>query len=98
VREAALKSDGLIIYNPNPKEHGHNGDLHIDREKIKKADAQIESAPSFERWKLYVCHYGDKNVPWKNCLPCPLYKDGHCLSQGAAIYRAIYGNEEKEPI
>lgn len=41
-----------------------------------------------------VCDYGDGSVTWLNCLPCPLYKDGHCLSEGAARRRAIYGDEE----
>lgn len=39
--------------------------------------------------KFPVCDYGDKDIPWANCLPCPLFKDGHCLSQGAAIYRTV---------
>lgn len=40
----------------------------------------------------YVCDYGVPPVPkWDNCLPCPLYKDGHCKSRGAAIHRAIHG-------
>lgn len=97
VREAALKSDGLIKFNPNLKEHGHDGDLLIDKGKIKNADAQIEPAPLFETRKLSVCDYGTPLVPkWTNCLPCPLYKDGHCLSRGAAIYRAVY-RTDKEP-
>jgi len=94
VREAALKSDGLIKFNPNPKEHGHDGDIRIDRAKIKDADAQIKPTPPFERWKLYVCDYGDGSVAWANCLPCPLYKDGPCLSRGAAIRKIVYGDED----
>lgn len=40
-----------------------------------------------------VCDYGTPPVPdWKNCLPCPLYKDGHCLSRGGAIWRVIHGD------
>jgi len=98
VREAALKSDGLIKFNPNPKEHGHDGDLRINRAKIKNADAQTEPAPQFDTRKLSVCDYGTPPVPnWTNCLPCPLYKDGHCLSRGATIYRAIYGTDKETP-
>lgn len=96
VREAEVKSEGLIRANPNPKERGRDGDLYIDKDKIKKL-TEIEPAPIFEIRKLHVCDYGDKNVPWKNCLPCPLFKDGHCLSKGATIYKAIYETEEKEP-
>jgi len=90
IREVALKSDGRIKYNANPKERGHDGDLLIDRGKIKDADAQIEPAPLFETRKLSVCDYGNGSVAWANCLPCPLYKDGHCLSRGAAVHKAIY--------
>lgn len=95
VREAALKSDGLIKFNPNGEEHGHDGDLRIDRAKIKNADARIEPTPSFEARRLLVCDYGDRGVQWANCLPCPLYKEGHCLSKGAAIYRAIHAADEE---
>lgn len=45
----------------------------------------------------YVCDYDIPPVPnWENCLPCPLYKDEHCLSQGAAIYRAIMELEKPQ--
>lgn len=44
--------------------------------------------------ELPVCDYGDGSVHWANCLPCPLYKDGHCLSEGGKIHRAVYGDEE----
>ncbi len=38
-----------------------------------------------------ICDYGTPPVPnWKNCLPCPLYKDGHCTSRGAAIWRQTH--------
>lgn len=94
VQVAAQKSDGLIRYNPNIKEHGCDGYLRIDRAKIKNADTQNEPAPVFETLKLHVCEYGAPPTPnWPNCLPCPLYKDEHCLSRGAAIHRALYRTE-----
>jgi hypothetical protein len=41
-----------------------------------------------------VCDYGVPPVPgWQNCLPCPLYSNGHCHSRGARIWRAIHGSE-----
>ena len=46
--------------------------------------------------KLPVCDYGDGSVTWANCLPCPLYKDGNCLSRGAAAYRAVHENQQEE--
>lgn len=92
---AAQKSDGLIRYNPDTKEHGHDGDLRINEAKIKAIDAQIVSAPVFEVLKLHICDYRVLPVPdWPNCLLCPLYKDGHCLSRGATIYQKIHLDEE----
>ncbi|GAH63220.1 unnamed protein product, partial [marine sediment metagenome] len=67
LREAATKSDGLIRFNPNPKERGHDGDFRIDRAKIKDADAQIEPVPLFETRKSFVCDYSAGSVHWTNC-------------------------------
>lgn len=47
---------------------------------------------NFKCWliTLPVCDYATAPVPkWKNCLPCPLYKDGHCMSKGGRLQRAI---------
>lgn len=90
LQEIEKLSGSLIKYNRNSKEHGYDGDLLVDREKITIPTQQP---------KLYdpipVCDYGTPPVPdWKNCLPCPLNKDGHCLSRGAIIWRATHRSEE----
>ena len=74
---------GLIKHNPNRKEHGYDGDLLLDASQI----CDPLTHPSLLR-PIPVCDYGDKNVPWENCLPCPLYKEGHCLSRGAMLQSA----------
>lgn len=57
-----------------------------DAAKIAKCSFQVSP---------YVCDYGTPPTPdWTNCLPCPLYKDGHCLSRGATIYQKIHLDEE----
>lgn len=94
LREASLRSGGRLRANPETEEHGHDGDLRIDRSKVKNADALGEPAPAFDIVKLYVCDYGAEPVPpWKNCEPCPLFVEGHCQSQGAAIWRALHPPE-----
>lgn len=65
--------------------------------------AEIEHVPLSKRIfkeetrarELPICNYGDGSVHWTNCLPCPLYKDGHCMSKRAIAYRAIHKNQQE---
>jgi len=95
IKEIEAKSGGIIKANPNPKEHGRDGSIPIDREKLSPAPTTLVS---YELLRAPVCDYGAadiaKDLDWQNCLPCPLYKDRHCTSKGAAIQRAIYRNNE----
>ena len=42
-------------------------------------------------WLRGVCAYGeaDSGVRWRNCEPCPLFKNGHCKSIGAEFGRNL---------
>ena len=91
IKEVEAKSGGIIKANPDPKKHGNDGSIRIDKEKIPPAPTSL--VPRFESLRLQVCDYGDGGVQWTNCLPCPLYKDGHCLSRGANIQKSM----NKEP-
>lgn len=73
---------GLIKHNPTQKEHGYDGDLLLDVTQIYNPLTHpylLSSIP--------VCDYGDKPVDWANCFPCPLFRDGHCLSRGVSFHQ-----------
>lgn len=88
LQEATVKSGGLIKYNPDTKQHGYDGDLYLDRQKLTDPHREIKLIP-LEPIPIFVCDYGAGSVSWPNCLPCPLYKDGDCQSRGAIIFGAI---------
>jgi len=46
-------------------------------------------AESTLRVSPFLCEYIFKDeVPkWGNCIPCPLFKNGHCFSEGARLYK-----------
>lgn len=83
LKEVSQISGGLIRYNPDYKQHGYDGDLYIDRDKICSPQAQLSFLTH-----IPVCNYDTPPIPnWRNCLPCPLYKDGDCLSRGAKFWK-----------
>jgi len=91
IRDVAALSGGLLRHNANKIEHGYDGDLLIDSSLINFSLASFSPIANIQ-----VCDYGIPPVPnWRNCLPCPLYKNEHCLSRGAAIYRAIHAADEE---
>jgi hypothetical protein len=89
LKEISRGSGGLIKYNPDPKVHGYDGDILLDANKICNP---VTHPPLY--WPIPVCDYGTPPVPnWQNCLPCPLYSGGNCMSRGGIIWRAIHGKE-----
>lgn len=47
-------------------------------------ESEIRRVTLLLKPRMQVCDYGIPPVPnWSNCLPCPLYKDGHCFSEEA---------------
>lgn len=69
-----------------------------DPKTIQKFYLYLSEADKIAKYAFsvspYVCDYGTLPIfAWVNCEPCPLYSDGHCHSQGAAIHKAIYGDE-----
>lgn len=66
-----------------------------DPKTIQKFYLYLSEADKLAKYSFgvgfYVCDYGTPPMPnWTNCLPCPLYRDGHCLSHGAAICKALF--------
>ena len=82
---------GLIKHNPIRTEHGYDGDLLVDVAEICNPLTHpylLSSIP--------VCDYSDKSVTWANCLPCPLFRDGHCLSRGASFHQMMSTEKTKD--
>lgn len=96
VQEMARISGGLLKCNPEQEEHGHDGDLLLDNDLICDP---LKQSPLYRL--IPVCEYGDKDVEWANCNPCPLFRDEHCLSRGARfsvreVMKKARHQEEKE--
>lgn len=47
---------------------------------------------------IEVCDYGNKKTGWENCLPRPLYKDGHCESNRGRIYREMLEQQKIQEV